>query len=146
MVSDTNDIGTPLLSDINTIQIRVIDDGTGPISVWFGRLSLVDIGTQAETIIETFESEHGYLKRGISGKQEDDKSYSVDGLQSLKLTTDGDGRPVFTRKTGISKATDFTGKTIKLWVRISDLSQLQELRVTVTNDEFKNYRNFWIFR
>lgn len=145
-VSDIDDVGAPLLSDIKTIQIRITDDGTGPLTIWFGRLSLVDIETQTETIIETFENGHGYLKQSSSGKQEDDTSYSVNGLQSLKLTTDGDGRSVFTRKREISKVIDFHGKTIKLWIKISDSSRLHELRVTVTNDDFGNYRDFWIFR
>ncbi len=144
-ISDIDDVGTPLLSDIKTVQIRVTDNGRGPLSIWLGRLSLVDIETKNEMIIDTFANGHSYSKQSISGKQEDDMSYSVEGLQSLKLTTDGDGRSVFTRKKE-SKVIDFTGKTLKLWTKISDSSRLRELRITVTNDEFENYRNFWISR
>ena len=145
-VSDINDVGSPVLSEINTIQIRVVDNGNGPVSIWLGKMSLVDTETQTETVIEEFGSGHGYIKQNLSGIQEDDVSDSVSGSQSLLLTTDGDGEPVFTRKSGISDAIDFTGKTVKLWVKISDPSKLLNMRVTVTNDEFENYRNFWILR
>jgi hypothetical protein len=145
-VNDIKDFGTPLLSDINSIQIRVTDDGTGPVDVWIGRLSLVDTRTQAETIIDTFESGHGYAKQSTAGAQKDDSAFSVNGSQSLKLTTDGDGRPVFTRKNLTSNMIDFTGKTVKVWYKISDANQLREFRITVSNDEYKSYRNFWIIR
>jgi hypothetical protein len=145
-IGDITDFGAPRLADINSIQIRITDNGTGPVSIWLGRLSLVDTKTQAETMLDTFKKGHSYYLQSAAGKQEDDISYSVDGSQSLKLTTEGDGRPVFTRKTGSSKVIDFTGKTVKLWARVSDISKLDEFRVTVSNDGYKSYRNFWIIR
>ncbi len=145
-IRDIDDFGNPQLSAINSIQIRVTDDGTGPLTVWLGRMSLVDIGTQAETIIETFESGHKYMKQSSSGDQEDDVSCSVNGSQSLKIMTDGDGLGMFTRKSGESRMIDFTGKTIRLWVKVGDPGRLREFRVSISNDGYKNYRDFWINR
>jgi hypothetical protein len=144
--SNIKDRGTPLISAVDTIQIRIVDDGTGPVSVWLGRLSLVDVETGDEIVIDDFESGHGYRLQSRYGVQEDDLSESVNGTQSLRLTTEGNGEGVFTRKSKISPPIDFAGKTVKLWVKIDDPIRLLEFRVTVTCNDFEDYRNYWIFR
>jgi hypothetical protein len=141
--SDARDSGKPNLLNIDTIQIRIADDGTSPISVWLGALSLIDENGN-EVLITDFQGAHGFKKQGAVGTQTDDSTDFAQGAQSLRLETDGDGSPVVTRKSEIKPVLDFAGKQLKLWVKISDISKLREFRVTVTNDEFQNYRNYWI--
>ena len=142
-ISDARDSGKPNLANIDTVQIRIADDGTVPISVWLGALSIID-DKGNEVLITDFQGAHGFKKQGAVGTQTDDKSDFIEGTQSLRLETDGDGSPVVTRKSAITPVLDFEGKQLKLWIKISDISKLNEFRVTVTGDEFQNYRNYWI--
>ncbi|MGI0024961.1 MAG: polysaccharide deacetylase family protein, partial [Nitrososphaera sp.] len=79
-----------------------------------------------------------------SGSQVDDTSDFAIGNQSLKLATDGDGSAVFTRKSEISPALNFTDRLIKLWIKVNGTGNLSELRVTVTSDDFRTYTDYWI--
>ena len=97
-----------------------------------------------ETQITTFQAGHGFKKMNPSGIQLDDSEDHVIGQQSLKLTTGGDGLAVFTRIIGISPPLDLDEKSMKVWVKVSDVSKIRELRVTVTGDKFETYRNYWI--
>ncbi len=141
--SRTSDFGSPDMSAINAIRIRIADDGASPVSVWLGALSLVDEDGK-ESMITDFQSQHGFRKVQGPGTQSDDTVDFVFGAQSLKLETDGDGLEVITRKAGILPSIDFTGQQLKLWIKISDISEVAEIRVLVSNDGFKDFRNYWI--
>jgi peptidoglycan/xylan/chitin deacetylase (PgdA/CDA1 family) len=43
MPSQTDETGKPDISKINTIQVRVVDKGTGAVSVWFNGLALLEL-------------------------------------------------------------------------------------------------------
>lgn len=98
-----------------------------------------------ETLITNFGAGHGFGKQSVEGKQIDDTTDFATGSQSLKLTTGGDGQAVFTRKTNISPAMDFTGKFLKVWIKVNDTSKINELRITITSDEFTTYKNYRIY-
>lgn len=91
-----------------------------------------------------FQTTNEFRKLSASGLQEDDISDFVIGQQSLKLTTDGNSSPVFTRKTGIAPSIDMTDKSVAIWLKVSNAENLGELRVTVTGDRFQTLRNYWI--
>ncbi len=97
------------------------------------------------TLITNFGAGHGFTKSSTAGTQVDDTADFMTSAQSLKLSTAGDGQPVFVRKTNISPALDFTGKFLKVWIKISDASKIKELRVTVTNDNFATFKNYRIY-
>jgi|GEM_PF-3425497 len=98
-----------------------------------------------ETLITNFGAGHGFAKSSAAGTQIDDITDFVMSTQSLKLTTAGDGQPVFARKTNLSPALDLTDKFLKVWVKISDTSKIKELRVTITSDNFATFKNYRIY-
>jgi hypothetical protein len=97
------------------------------------------------SMITDFQAEHGFKKMGSAGFQMDDTAEFVIGQQSLKLSTNGDGIAVFTRKIDISPAIDLTNSSLKIWLKVSDVQNIKELRVTVTGDRFQTLRNYWIY-
>ncbi len=98
-----------------------------------------------ETLITNFGAGHGFGKQTAFGTQIDDTKDFVMGTQSLKLTTDGDGQAVFTRKASISPSINFTGKSLKVWIKVNDTSKIDELRVTVTSDNFATFKNYRMY-
>lgn len=109
-------------------------------------LDLVSKEEEKESIIDAFQEGHSFfIQINESGSQEDDHQDYVLGQQSLKLTTNGDGTAVFTRKTGISPPIDLENKLLKVWLKVSDTTKIKELRVTVTGDRFESLRNYWLY-
>jgi hypothetical protein len=96
-------------------------------------------------MITYFQVEHGFKKMGSAGFQVDDTDEFALGKQSLKLSTNGDGVAVFTRKTGVSPSIDLANSSLKLWLKVSEAQNIKELRVTVTGDRFQSLRNYWIY-
>jgi peptidoglycan/xylan/chitin deacetylase (PgdA/CDA1 family) len=80
----------------------------------------------------------------VDGNQTDDRVDLAMGEQSLRIVTQGDGLPVFTRKSDISPALNFTDRLLKVWIKVNGTDNVSELRVTVTNDEFQTFADYWI--
>ena len=97
------------------------------------------------SILTQFQSGHDFRRISPAGVQTDETSDFVVGQQSLKLSTDGNGSPVFTRRTSISPSIDLTDKTLGIWLKVSSVNNIQELRITVTGDKFQTLRNYWLF-
>ena len=87
-----------------------------------------------ETVLTIFQSGHGFVKQSASGSQSDDTVHFIKGTQSLKLTTDGDGVFVNSKKTGVNF--DLTGKYIKMWIMVDDPTNVQDIRVQFSDDNF----------
>ncbi|MGH9991294.1 MAG: polysaccharide deacetylase family protein [Nitrososphaera sp.] len=100
--------------------------------------------SKGDVIVTNFQPGHGFVIQSASGPQVDDTSDFAIGNQSLKLVTDGDGSAVFTRKSEISPALNFTDRLLKLWIKVNGTGNLSELRVTVTSDDFRTYTDYWI--
>jgi len=98
----------------------------------------------SETIITNFQSGHGFIMQSGTGAQTDDTEDYALGNQSMKLVTLGDGTAVFTRKSEISPALNFTDKLLKVWVKVNDTDNVAELRITITSDDFRTYTDYWI--
>ena len=64
-----------------------------------------------ETRVEHFPAGHGWVKQSAAGTQTDDTTDFITVDRSLKLTTDGDGAAVFTRKT-FASVINFTNKSL----------------------------------
>lgn len=100
----------------------------------------------SDSMIANFQPGHGFLNQVTAGgMQTDDGDDYTLGEQSLRLTTSGDESAVFTRKANISPHLDLENKLLKVWLKVSDTSKLDELRITVTGDEFETHRNFWLY-
>jgi peptidoglycan/xylan/chitin deacetylase (PgdA/CDA1 family) len=89
-----------------------------------------------ETRLETFVSGHGYAKQSAAGTQTDDTVDFIAGSQSVKLVTDGDGLVVFSRGAVLSPTLDFSGKSLVVQFKISDVSAVTEFTVYLTSDSF----------
>jgi peptidoglycan/xylan/chitin deacetylase (PgdA/CDA1 family) len=97
-----------------------------------------------ELILSNFQSDHGFVLQSGTGTQLEDTTSFAIGNQSLKLVTTGDGSPVFTRKSDIVPALNFTDKLLKVWIKVNGTDSVSELRVTVTSDDFRTYTDYWI--
>lgn len=78
-----------------------------------------------------------------AGSQAEDSSTFALGKQSLKITTGGDGSPVFTRKS-LSPSLNFTDRFLKVWVKIDGVDNIRELRISATGDDFRTWTDYWI--
>ncbi len=97
-----------------------------------------------EVIITNFQAGHGFVRQSAPGEQLDDTLDFAIGSQSLKLVTYGDGSAVFTRKSDILPALNFTDRVLKLWIKVNGTDNIRELRITITNDDFRTYTDYWI--
>lgn len=89
-------------------------------------------------VLTNLQSGHGWSKQSAQGTQADDTANFVFGSQSLRLVTDGAGSAVFTRKTGLTAA-NLTGRSLSVWVYVSDVSKLTELWVYASSDTLTNF-------
>ena len=88
------------------------------------------------TPVQIFASGHAYSKQSAAGTQSDDTTDFIVGSQSLKLVTDGDGLVVFTRSAVLSPTLDFSGKSLVVQFKVSDVSAVTEFTVYLTSDSF----------
>ncbi len=96
-----------------------------------------------ETVIEVFDSGHGWTKQSGAGTQADDTTDYIVGSQSLKLTTDADGAAVFTRSGVISPAVDLSGDQLILRFKIDDVSVPIEFWFYASSDSFSSAFYTW---
>jgi len=89
-----------------------------------------------ETRIATFGTGHGYVKQSAAGAQSDDTTDFIAGSQSLKLVTAGDGAVVFSRSGVLAPTLDFSGKSLVVQFKVSDVSAVTEFTVYLTSDSF----------
>lgn len=99
---------------------------------------------EKEEVITTFQGNENYLKTTGDGVVSFDTEEYMIGKQSLKISTKGDRIPEIVRITDISPPIDFRGKFLKAWLKISDRSAVDLLRITVSSDNFETSKNFWI--
>ena len=97
-----------------------------------------------ELIISNFQPDHRFVLQSGTGIQLEDTTSFAIGNQSLKLVTPGDGSPVFTRKSDIVPALNFTDKILKVWIKVNGTENVSELRITLTGDDFRTYTDYWI--
>jgi hypothetical protein len=131
------------------VLINIIESSSTSTSTsnpWKAINSISDpsIMLNGEYVITKFQIDHAFKRLGSAGNQQDDGNNFVLGNQSLKLSTGGDGLPVFTRKISISPNLDLSEKSINILLKASEVSNIQELRVSVTADRFQTYRDYWI--
>lgn len=100
--------------------------------------------SKGEIIISNFQTNHGFLAQSNEGSQSDDTTDFAIGEQSLRLITEGNGMPVFTRKSSILPNLNFTDRVLKIWIKVDDIDNVSELRISITGDGFRTFRDYWI--
>jgi peptidoglycan/xylan/chitin deacetylase (PgdA/CDA1 family) len=103
----------------------------------------VALSSKSSVVVTNFQQDHGFVKQSGAGSQADDNSTFSLGEQSLRLTTEGDGTSVFTRKT-VSPALNFTDRALKVWVKVDSVDNIRELRISATGDDFRTWIDYWI--
>lgn len=96
-----------------------------------------------EKIITTFQDSNNLVKLTGDGVITFDKEDYVIGEHSLKITTKGNIEPEIVRIT-IDPPLDFTGKFLKSFLKISDRSAVNKLKITVSSDNFETSKIYWI--
>lgn len=78
--------------------------------------------------------------KGTAGTQTDDTSDFIIGTKSFKLTTDGDGVRMQTRKDSASY--DLSGKYLKIWIKCDDVQKIDGFRLWFTSNSWTGYA-YW---
>ncbi len=107
---------------------------------------LIENNPKSEVKISGFEKNHGFFKESIAGNLEDDFSEFVNGKQSLKITTNGDGEEVIIRKDNILPKIDFDERFLKTWIKISDVKKISGLKISISGDNFDSFKTYWIHK
>ncbi|RWS41483.1 DUF2479 domain-containing protein [Bacillus mycoides] len=93
-------------------------------------------------VVTSFQGNHGFTKQSVAGAQSDDTTDYALGMQSLQITTDGDGKVVFSRNTSIG-AIDATKKQILVTVKVKNIQRVNELTLFLFSN--KNLTDYYVF-
>ncbi|GJL78816.1 MAG: hypothetical protein NPINA01_18050 [Nitrospinaceae bacterium] len=96
-----------------------------------------------ETRITDFRFGHGFTKQSAAGTQTDDTTAHLNGTQSLRLATDGDGVAVFSRSGLFSPALDLTNQSLVMRLKTGDIANTSEITIYLSSDNFS--ANWYIF-
>lgn len=107
---------------------------------------LIENNPKSEVKISGFEKNHGFFKESTAGNLEDDLLEFVNGKQSLKITTNGDGEEVIIRKDNILPKIDFDERFLKTWIKISDVKKISGLKISISGDNFDSFKTYWIHK
>ena len=125
---------------ISTLVVIVGSENTDFSSI------LIENNPKSEVKISGFEKNHGFFKESIAGNLEDDLLEFVNGKQSLKITTNGDGEEVIIRKDNILPKIDFDERFLKTWIKISDVKKISGLKISISGDNFDSFKTYWIHK
>ena len=93
---------------------------------------------QRKIILDDFQSENGWIKQSSSGNQSYDHIDFINGSQSLKLVTAGNGSPTVTHSHVFSPVIDLKGYVVNSWIKINDITKVKELWFYFSSDGFKS--------
>jgi peptidoglycan/xylan/chitin deacetylase (PgdA/CDA1 family) len=105
--------------------------------------STTALSSRSNIVVTNFQPDHGFVMQSSAGSQADDTSTFALGEQSLKITTEGDGASVFTRK-ALSPPLNFTDRLLKVWVKADSVDNIREMRISATGDDFRTWTDYWI--
>ncbi len=92
----------------------------------------------AYTVVNDFEEGHGFASWFEAGTVSTDASFARFGSSSLRIATEGDGRPV-AAEWRLPQPIDAGDASWRVWVHVDDPSALAELRLQVTADDWDGY-------
>lgn len=90
------------------------------------------------TVVNDFEEGHGFTSWFAAGTVSTDASFARFGASSLRIATEGDGRPA-AAEWRLPEPIDAADASWRVWVHVDDPSALAELRLQVTADDWDSY-------
>jgi peptidoglycan/xylan/chitin deacetylase (PgdA/CDA1 family) len=124
----------------------------GAVALAAALLTLANYGNEPTTaltsttdviVVTNFQKDHGFVRQSRAGEQLDDAGEYALGNQSLKMMTEGNSAPVFTRKE-LVQSLNFTDRVLKVWLKVQGVDNVRELRVSTTGDDFRTWSDYWI--
>lgn len=95
-------------------------------------------------IVTQMQAGHGFTQSGAGTFTANDTSDYLIPSQSCKIVTDGLSSACKIRKANAMTATDFTGKTLRIRLKIDDITHLKNLNVFLGSSNFANFYNWTV--
>ncbi|HEU5221199.1 MAG TPA: pentapeptide repeat-containing protein [Candidatus Nitrosotalea sp.] len=89
-------------------------------------------------VISNFQSTTGWIKQSSSGNQSYDHTDFINGSQSLKLVTAGNGSPIVTHSNIFSHAFDLSHYVTSAWIKVDNSSKVKEFWIYLSSDGLKS--------
>ena len=89
-------------------------------------------------IISSFQSATGWIKQSSSGNQSYDHTDFINGSQSLKLVTAGNGSPLVTHSNIFSHTFDLSHYVTSAWIKVDNSSKVKEFWIYLSSDGLKS--------
>jgi len=89
-------------------------------------------------ILSNFQTATGWIKQSSSGNQSYDNTDFINGSQSMKLVTAGNGSPVVTHSNIFSHAFDLNHYVIGAWIKVDNSSKVKEFWIYLSSDGLKS--------
>lgn len=90
------------------------------------------------TMVTSFQSGHGFTQTGTGTTNLNDTADFVLRSQAAWISTSGGGVACQLRKTGLT-ATDFTSKSVVVWLKVDDWSTLSQFQLYMGDTSFANF-------
>lgn len=123
---------TPLGSSLNGLEERIESAFASQDARALQMPSLRVPPRAAKTILQQFQSGHGYTKTGV-GTLSDDAADFVVGTQSMKFVTDGAGGTGSVEKKSIGPI-DFTAKDVYVKFKVSSIDDVSDFSIYLSSD------------
>jgi len=89
-------------------------------------------------ILSNFQAATGWIKQSSSGNQSYDNTDFINGSQSMKLVTAGNGSPIVTHSNIFSHAFDLSHYVAGAWIKVDNSSKVKEFWVYLSSDGLKS--------
>jgi len=89
-------------------------------------------------ILSNFQAATGWIKQSSSGNQSYDNTDFINGSQSMKLVTAGNGSPIVTHSNIFSHAFDLSHYVTGAWIKVDNSSKVKEFWVYLSSDGLKS--------
>lgn len=89
-------------------------------------------------ILSNFQATTGWIKQSPNGNQSYDNTDFINGSQSLKLVTAGNGSPIVTHSNIFSHAFDLSHYVTGVWIKVDNSSKVKEFWIYFSSDSLKS--------
>lgn len=89
-------------------------------------------------ILSNFQATTGWIKQSTSGNQSYDNTDFINGSQSMKLVTAGNGSPIVTHSNIFSHAFDLSHYVTGAWIKVDNSSKVKEFWIYLSSDGLKS--------
>src|SRR5574337_1482866 len=89
-------------------------------------------------VIADFQSENGWIKQSLTGDQSYDDAEFINGSQSMKLVTAGNGSATVTHSNIFKPTLNLNHTIVNAWIKLDNPSKVKELWMYFSSDGFKS--------